>query len=146
MKGFEKAKKKSKCGKKWYLVRCGNDYVYVWGLPLYPLYLLSKKIDKWQYERMRWTEKRANRILDKTLPKILSYDESANEYYYYVNGSGALYDRHNIFIFDRRWVRKYYHELKEHLINKYEHPKYIKSIVEADYYDEMQVVFKEKAE
>ena len=146
MKDFEYAKKKNanKNKKKWYIVKCGKDMVYLWGLPLYPLYLLSEKISNWQYNRLCWTDEHANRVLDQILPKILDYDEEAKEYYfYYAWGTSPFWRKANIF--NKKWAKKFSYKLREHLIGGYEHPKYTKIIKYSDY-DSTEIIFKEKAE
>lgn len=146
MKGFEYAKKKNanRNKKKWWIVNCGRHDVYLWGLPFYPLYLLSEKIIDWQYEHLIFTEERANRVLDQVLPKILDYDEEEKEYYcFYEWGTSHFWRKANIF--NKKWAKKFSYQLREHLIGNYEHPRYTKSIKYNDY-DSTEIIFKEKAE
>jgi hypothetical protein len=148
MKDFEYAKKKNtnKRKRRWWVVSCGRYEVYLWGLPIYPLFLLSEKIKDWRYEHLVFTEERANKVLDQVLPKILSYDEEAKEYYYFYEwGVSAFWRKANIF--NKRWAKKFSYKLRDHLVNNYEHPKYIKRVENSNYCpDSIEIVFKEKAE
>ena len=148
MKGFEYAKKKNanRNKKRWWVVNSGRYEVYLWALPLYPLFLLSEKIKDWQYEHLVFTEERANKVLDQVLPKILDYDEEAKEYYcFYEWGTSAFWRKANIF--NKKWAKKFSYKLREHLVNNYEHPKYIKRIEYPGYCNgSIEIIFKEKAE
>ena len=148
-KGFEKAKErqvqKQKKKKKWWIVRVGATDFYIWALFLVPIVWACEKIEDWRYNRLHWTNKKADRILNKVLPEILEYDEDHDCYYYLDDWSVCRFSYH-CSKFDRRWVDKYRWELKKYLIEEYEHPNYVKEVVYETWEgDGFEVDFYEKA-
>lgn len=133
MKDFEYAKKKNahKRKRRWWVVSCGRYEVYLWALPLYPLFLLSEKIKDWQYERLVFTEERANRVLDYALPRVLEY--IAEEDAYYFNTCWNL-GKKNVPWHLRAWTRKFHSKLIDFLIDTYQKDGYKKEY-EKDYFD-----------
>lgn len=73
---FEKAKNKSK--KPWYMVGTENYQIPVWVLLIAPFV----KISNWFYDRIKWNEHKATKVLNYVLPKILDYDKDEDAYYY----------------------------------------------------------------
>lgn len=77
---FEKAKNKSK--KPWYMVNTKNYQIPFWALPVAPFVIGISKLNDWFYDRIKWDERKAVKVLNHVLPKILNYDKDEDAYYY----------------------------------------------------------------
>ena len=76
MKDFEKAKiKKQKRSPRRFNIAGYND-VFWYEIPFLPLRVLSD----WRYERMKWDEKKATKVLDKILPMNLEWVPEDNAF------------------------------------------------------------------
>ena len=95
MTKFDKAKRKverNKKSKKFNpYISIGNYKVFVLGLPIFPFFVIWKKLKDWNYQRMKWDEKKATKILDYVLPKTLEWDEEDNAFYYYLEWSPSIF-------------------------------------------------------
>lgn len=133
MTKFDKAKQNNK--KKVNLkVRIGEYRVIFWALPIFPIFLAIEKIKDWHYNHLVWSEKKATKVLDKILPKVLEWAEKDNAYYYCMEwGAYRLHERASIFY--RAWAKKFSSKLQIYLRDAYENKNYTKEI-EKEYYDE----------
>lgn len=142
MKDFEYAKKqaeKAKKKEKKYLVRIGNDRVYIWALPLYGLMVLADKFDNWKYNRLVWDADKAQKALDYALPHVLEY--IADEDAYYFNTCWNL-GKKNVPWYLRSWASKFANKITDYLVNTYQKDGYKKEYFED--YDYNWVVFKKE--
>lgn len=130
MKDFEYAKKQAEKAKKkkmrWW-VRIGNDRVYIWALPLYPLVILADKFDNWKYNRLVWDEAKAKKVLDYALPDTLEY--IAEEDTYYFNTCWNFSKKH-VPWYLRPWARKFANKLTDYLVDTYQKDGYKKEFEE----------------
>ena len=106
-------------------------------VPLIPIVATYEKINKFYNNRLTWSEKKATKVLNSILPKILWYD-SKNDVYSYDTGCRTWLFVDNAPLIYRSWVKKYRKYLERYLIDNYENPLYNKSI-EDDY-----IIFSEK--
>lgn len=144
-KAFDKAKTNTekKNSKKWYIINT-KEYRYpIWALPIIPFCWMYDKITKWLYNRRKWTDEKAIKVLDKALVKILKWDFKEQFFYCRIHtfGGGALF--HHVPLFYRPWAKKFDYDLKEFLIEKYETADYIKTIEQEDTFD-YYLEFREK--
>ena len=78
MKNFEKAKIKKQYRSLRRFNIAGYNDVFWYEIPFLPLRILSD----WRYERMKWDEKKATKVLDKILPMNLEWVPEDNAFYY----------------------------------------------------------------
>lgn len=145
MKTFEYAKKKAlkKTKHPWYTVSTKKwGRVYLWGLPLIPIMEINYAFTNWNYNRKVWSEKRATKVLDYTLPYILDYIADEDAYYYDKEWYPSHFRKYAPF-WHRAWARKFSFKIQEYLFNGYSHSEY-DIIFECDEYNEW-VFFKKKA-
>lgn len=127
MKDFEYAKKQRKKEKQkpWYLINTKEYSFYIWATPAVPICILIEKYQKWVYNRLKWDKDTAKRVLDRTLPYILEYDQTDNYYYY---------DR-VIWLPDKAprkykaWTSKFITKLQAYLADEYQKAGYKKVVV-----------------
>lgn len=142
MKNLDKAKKaKQKQNKKWYILHTKKYSYYIWALPLLPFVILIDYIKDWHYNRLIWSNERAIKVLNKTLPKIIEWVEEDKSFYYSMDwGTSQLYNRAPFF--SRKWARKFARKLHCFIKEEFEIEGYNKSI-EIDDYEEVWVRFSE---
>ena len=139
---FEKPVRKTpKQWKKKLMIRIKPNYeFYFFFLPIAIPIIIRDKISDYIYHRLKWDEKRAEKVLNKTLPKILSFDEDGPNCYYSLRW-GAYPLANKAPKFDKRWARKFSIRLLDYLKDEYENKDYTKKI-EYDGYEEW-VIFTE---
>ena len=129
---FEKAKNRPK--KPWYIVNTKNYQFSVWVLPIAPIVISIDKLSKWFYDRIKWDEHKATKVLNHVLPKILDYDKDEDAYYYCMD-----WGTHNLWyktpLKYSRFVYKYEFKLHSFIKNEYMVKGYCKSVIN-DGYDE----------
>lgn len=77
--------------------------------------------------RRVWSDKKAKKVLDKILPKVLDYVEEDNAFYYCMNWSEwELVDKAPLIY--RKWVRKFKYELHKFIRDNYENEDYTKTV------------------
>lgn len=131
MKTFDNAK--TKRNKKWYVIKIKDYVFYIWLLPLFPFVFALEKLNNWRYNRLKWNEEKATKILNKTLPKCLDWVAEDKAFYYCMGWQdNGLWTKAPLF--HRKWVKKFKYELHQFIKNGYENANYIKT-VEEDYYD-----------
>lgn len=128
---FEKAKNKSK--KSWYMVNTKNYQIPLWVLPITPFVIGISKLHDWFYDRIKWDERKATKVLNHVLPKILDYDKDEDAYYYCMDWGYNLW--HKAPLKYRCFAHKYYVQLHSFIKNKYVVKGYCKSVIN-DGYDE----------
>ena len=135
MKTFDNAKTKTKAkrNKKWYVIKIKDYVFYIWLLPLFPFVFALEKLNNWRYNRLKWTEKKATKILDKILPNCLDWVAEDKAFYYCMSWQDSILWR-KAPLFHRKWVKKFNYKLHQFIKNGYENVNYIKT-VEKDYYD-----------
>jgi hypothetical protein len=142
MTKFDKAKKKEVSRKdKWYIVTWREFCCPFWLCPLIPVAIVIDKLEKWNYNRKKWSEKRATRMLHRILPHYLEWVEEENAYYFDMD----CYYRYmytKARFFDKAWGRKFEYELYAFIRDGYENDRYIKS--EERYEGRLYIKFTEK--
>lgn len=131
MKDFDYAKNKKNF--KMPTVKMFGYDVYVWAVPIAPFTLAIEKFQSWHYNKIEWSERKAKKVLDCVLPKLLEYVEEDDAYYYCLGWADyPLYKKAPIGY--KKWARKYYVLIKDYLKNNYEKENYTKTL-EKEYYD-----------
>ncbi len=128
---FEKAKNKPK--KPWYMVNTKNYQIPFWALPIAPFVIGISKLNDWFYDRIKWDERKATKVLNHVLPKILDYDKDEDAYYYCMDWGYNLW--HKAPLRYRRFAYKYDVQLHSFIKEKYMVKGYCKSVIN-DGYDE----------
>ena len=137
MKDFEKAKKqKQKRSPRRFNIAGYND-VFWYEIPLVPLRVLSD----WRYERMKWDEKKATKILDKILPMKLEWVPEDNAFYYCMEWNAAYGLISKAPFYYKKWVKKFYYKLHQFIAEGYQNADYNKTVI--DDYDQW-VKFEER--
>ena len=140
MKAFDMAKEKRKVQRQrpihWVKI-CGYT-VRWWEVPLVPFELLKD----WRYNRMKWSDEKATKVLDAILPNELEWVEEDNAFYYCMNwdphGIGRKAPRRY-----KNWANKFSWKLHDFIRDGYENPDYIKTYIDDGY--EGWVKFEERA-
>ena len=133
MAKFDIAKNKNEKKKINWRVNIGDYQVVFWALPIFPIFYGIEKFKDWNYNRMEWNEKRADRVLDTILPKVLDWVEEDNAFYFSLEWGNGIYWRRANRV-DRKWAKKFCYKLKSYLEDEYENADYIKT-VERDFYE-----------
>lgn len=132
---FEKAKNRShKPRKPWYMVNTKNYQIPFWALPIAPIVIGISKLSDWFYDHIKWSERKATKVLNHVLPKILDYDEDEDAYCYCMDwGTYNLW--HKASLRHRCFAKKYHLSLHSFIKDGYMVKGYNKSVVN-DGYDE----------
>ena len=125
MKDFEKAKiKKQKRSPRRFNI-AGYDYLLWYEIPFVPFMLLSD----WQYNRMKWDEKKATKVLNKILPAKLEWVPEDNAFYYCMDYEpNGLVNKAPFYY--KRWVGKFRYELHQFVAKGYQNADYNKTIID----------------
>lgn len=105
---------------------------------LVPLAVMVGAYDHYKnkyYHSLEWDEKKATKVLDKALPKVVEYDEDADVYWFSMNW-GTTYFADKAPLGLRTWARKYSHEVKQFIKEGYENPNYVKSFEDVGGWEE----------
>lgn len=129
---FEKAKHKPK--KPWYMVNTKNYQIPFWVLPIAPIVIGIAKLGDWFYDRIKWDERKATKVLNHVLPKILDYDKDEDAYYYCM-GWEAYNLWHKAPLRYRCFAYRYDFKLRSFIKDGYMAKGYCKSVAN-DGYDE----------
>ena len=138
MKDFERAKikkQKQKHSPRRFNIAGYND-VFWYEIPFVPLRILSD----WRYERMKWDEKKATKILDKILSMKLEWVPEDNAFYYCMDWDACGLISKTPFYY-KKWVKKFYYKLHQFISEGYQNADYNKTVI--DDYGEW-VKFEEK--
>lgn len=130
---FEKAKNRSqKSRKPWYMVNTKNYQIPLWALPIAPIVIGISKLSDWFYDHIKWDERKATKVLNHVLPKILDYDEYEDAYYYCM-GWGMYNLWHKAPLRYRRFAYKYDFKLHSFIKDGYMVKGYCKSVINEGY-------------
>lgn len=133
MKDFEYAKNKKNNSKKWYIIRGKKYSYYIWALPIVPFVIAYDKASEWAYNRRKWNEATACKVLDHVLPYKLEWVEEDNAFYYCMD-----WDYNNLWrkapLYLRKWAMKFDYKMHKFIEEDYQKEGYSKS-VEKDYYE-----------
>ena len=142
---FDKAKEngKKKNKKKWWIINTKNYSYYIWALPIIPFCWVYDKIVNLIDKSRKWDEAKADKILNKTLPKMLKWDEEEKNYYLYIRSFYGFNWERVPFIY-RKWSKKFSYRLKEYFLEKYENELYTKRVETEDYNEWYYITFTEK--
>lgn len=115
-----------------------HDTVYNINVLLVPVAIVVDYYEyyknKW-YHSLTWNEKKATKLLDRTLPKVVEYDEDENTYWYSTTWRSCYFtDKAPLGM--RTWARKFRHEVINFIRDGYENPNYIKTLEDVDGWDE----------
>lgn len=143
---FDNAKKRcnknKKHNKEWWIIKTKNYTIPLYYLWLAPFVIAWDKISTIIYNNRKWTNKRADKVLDKFLSKALTWDAEENEYYICIRKFGPWYYSKRLAFKDRKWVCKFDYKLRNYLVEEYENKDYVKTVIED--YDWWTIVFCEK--
>lgn len=136
MKDFDKAKKNGKrVNHKWYIAKIGGYECMFFMPPILPFYAAYDKVKNKHWTTLTWSEEKARKILDMTLPKLLKWDEEEKEFYYLI--PHIFYDFRfwkKVPILHRAWAKKFTSEMLNYLLTGYRKDGYTKR-VEVNEYD-----------
>lgn len=138
-------KKKKAREKKWYYVyydyqgmKCRSHILM---MPLVGITMAVDHVRNKYYTSLTWSEAKATKILDKTLPKVLEYVVEDKAYYFSFDwNTRYLTDRAPIGT--RTWTKKFCTELLDFLEKDYSNKNYNK-ILEKDEYGDKWIKFVE---
>ena len=125
MKDFEKAKVKKQYHSPRRFNIAGYDNVFWYEIPFLPLRILSD----WRYERMKWDEKKATKILDKILPMKLEWVPEDNAFYYCMDWDACGLISKTPFYY-KKWVRKFCYKLHQFIAEEYQNADYNKTVID----------------
>ena len=138
MKYKEFKPKKIKSKKPCPMINYKSYRIYIWGIPLLPFVILADKIK----ENRKWCPHKAEKVINRSLPKILEYDSEGNSYYYFMDWRTPwMYEYAPFYL--KAWARQFQCRIKQHLLEVYEHPMYEKIVIE-DEYDGKILMFSKK--
>lgn len=137
-----KQKQKKKSNRKWYIFNCGNYSYYIWALPIVPFIVLCDKIKDYNYKRRVWNKEKATKILNYILPQVLEWVEEDGAFYYSMDWNYTYLWR-KARRRDRKWARKFAHNLHLFVKEEYENTEYFK-MIEVERYGEVWIKFVEK--
>lgn len=140
---FKKAKKQAERKKRspWYIFKRGKYEYFLFLIPLISFAELSERIKAKKYNNLVWSDEKAKKVLDKTLPKALTYDTNEDEYYFGTDWNTRVLVK-NTPIRWRKWADKFSYSLYEYLTDTYENKNYTKTIEKSCTGN--WVIFKEK--
>ena len=107
-----------------------NYDVIWWALPVAAVYIPIDKIRN----NVKWSDKKATKVLDKILPKHLHYNEKENVYVYGMRWL-SLGLKTGAPIYYKNWIYHYHRRLQEFIKDSYVPKGYEKTIEEDDYND-----------
>lgn len=107
-----------------------------WALPIAAIYILISKARN----NVKWSDKKATRILNKILPKHLDYNKEKDVYYYCMDWL-ALGLRTGAPIYYKNWIYHYSERLQKFIKDKYE-PKGYEKRVDVNKYGDIYIEFK----
>lgn len=118
-----------------------DKLVNIIACPIRPIYKLAVYTENKIDNRRKWSGEKAQKVLNKILPKVLDYVEEDNAFYYCMSWSEwGLVDNAPLVYY--KWVKKFKYNLHDFIRNKYKNEDYEKTI-ENDGYGEW-IKFTEK--
>lgn len=135
-KKLEKLEKKGRRNK-WWVIKYKKYTVPIYLLPLALILIPFYELKERYILSLSWSNEKAKKVIEKTLRKKLKWDEEEDVYYIYINKFGGT-----IFNTKSPWQKKFRYDLREELLETYEHENYIKKVEED--YDWWYITFTEK--
>ena len=120
------------------------DYSFHVNVLLVPLAIAvgcHRRMEDEYWRSLEWDEKKAEKLLDKRLGKILEWDEDNGAYWFNMNWNSS-YLTYKAPFGMRAWARKYNNEVLKYLENGYHHPIYRK-LTEVDCWGDKWLKFEE---
>ena len=131
---FEKEyqkKEKIKKFKNKMLVSWQGYSFYLFLFPLAFCCWIKDSIYKKYHKTLRWDVIKADKILNKIIPKVADKDEETNSFCYCMDWNNERLFLKNSRFIDKAWIKTYYCSLLHYLKNTYCPENYIK-IIDAD--------------
>lgn len=113
-----------------------NYDIIWWALPIAAIYIPIEKIRN----NVKWSDKKAIRVLNKILPRHLHYDKEKDVYYYCMDWL-ALGLRTGAPIYYKNWIYHYHTRLQEFIKDGYE-PKGYEKRIDVNEYGDIYIEFK----
>ena len=135
---FKKPSTKKKSNRRFGHIRTKNYDCFFLLFPLIPIVLLLDWIDTKYYKSLKWSNRTADKVLSRFLPKVAEYDEKTDSFYYNTN----WYPYHAVPFGYRNWYQKFKYELDDYLINNYHPEGYTKTVEKGDTYYNPEIAFK----
>ena len=125
MKDFEKAKTKKQHRSPRRFNIAGYNDVFWYEIPFVSLRILSD----WRYERMKWSDEKATKVLDAILPNELEWVEEDNAFYYCMDWDAYGLISKTPFYY-KKWVRKFCYDLHRFIAEGYQNAGYNKTVID----------------
>lgn len=106
--------------------------------PLIPIVMLLNWIDMKYYRSLKWSDRTAEKVLNRFLPKMAEYDEKTDSFYY----NTSWYAYRAVPFGYHNWYQKFKYELDDYLINSYHPEGYTKTVENGDTYYNPEIIFK----
>ena len=126
-----------------------NDYK-VWRVIFFPIWIglkINDKIDIYLNSRNKWSEERANEILQYYIPRYADWSAEEKEFYFFGNGYGWSMNFAKKYLKrrDRRFWKLHTGfcggKIRDYLIDKFELEGFTKEVI-SKYIDGTEIVFK----
>lgn len=92
-------------------------------VPLVPIIMLGKYCDN----KQQWNKAKAQKVLDKALPKVLEYIKADKAYYFSNKWNIQFYNFVPFYL--KQWTHKFNKQLHTYLYQEYENTNYNKSFL-----------------
>lgn len=135
---FKKPSTKKKSNRRFGHIRTKNYDCFFLLFPLIPIAMLLDWIDTKYYKSLKWSNRTADKVLNRFLPKVVEYDEKTDSFYYNTN----WYSYHAVPFGYRNWYQKFKDELDNYLITDYHPEGYTKTVEKGDTYYNPEIAFK----
>ena len=147
IKAMNRKEKKVSNFRKWWRK---NDYkvlriifFYIWFYQI-----ISEKITNWLNNRQKWSEERANEILNYYIPRRASWVEDEQEFYFFDNGFG--WNRSFAKKYLKRKDRRFWSvntgycggDMRQYLMNKFELEGFTKEVIDTSPGTWTEIIFK----
>lgn len=134
---FKKPSTRKKSNRRFGHIRTKNYDCFFLLFPLIPIVMLLNWIDTRYYKSLKWSNRTADKVLNRFLPKMAEYNKKT-DYFYYNTG---WYSYHAVPFGYRNWYRKFKYELDDYLINGYHPEGYTKTVENGDTYYNPTIFF-----
>lgn len=129
--------------RKWWN-RNGYKVMRIILFPIWLAVLAQEKIKSWLNNKQKWSDKKADKILNYYIPRTADWDKEDKSFYFFDDGRGWNYLK-KIKRKDRRWWKRYNHPLggkiSEYLINNFELNGFKKEVVVDTYNSQTEIIF-----
>lgn len=148
MKSFEYAKyKNNRNAFSVPSIKWKDNTIPFYTLPIAPFIIVNAKFKNWSYNRLKWSEEKAETVLNYFLPYELRYEEEYDCYYFNMGWDYTAKNRiaSRVPFYLKKWTRKFKHEILRYLEDKYENPEFTKTIVK-DFFGNTELKFEKKVD